>query len=268
MAIVVTRRNSLRRRLYSVASSAGVNELDVTPWTLPGMVFWAEASLETAYVDDDLVATITDRTANANHATAAGANRSTYKTGVLNGLATYRFLGDDVHLTAAMTLRYPVLFIVFRNSVVARLVVEHDFDAGGGTSHFWLYTQGPGQMLRHSKVEIGGGDVFRGPTAAESFMDDNIFRNVRTISSRGGRGLHVYFNNRHISTVDDSIMGDPGVGDMTGPLSIGARNDGTLPITGDIAALGMADGRLLSQLNMILISRYLSTRYAIPDVLP
>jgi len=241
--------------------------LDINPWQATGMLFYAEASRETAYADNDLVGSITDMTANANHATAAGTNRATYKTNVLNSLASYRFLGDDLHVTGNITCRYPILFIVFRTSTNA-MIAELAFT--GATLHLAFITDKNvfvGNMLNHSKAAAGGGDASRFPTNA-SDMSDNINRNVRIQTNSNFQGLEIWYNNVLQTPFTDSVTGTPGTADITGNFSIGARNTGTLFMTGDIYAIGLADAHFMSAIDVQRISRYLANRFAITDNLP
>src|SRR3972149_5098928 len=241
--------------------------LDINPWQATGMLFYAEASRETAYADNDLVGSITDMTANANHATAAGTNRATYKTNVLNSLASYRFLGDDLHVTGNITCRYPILFVVFRTSTNA-MIAELAFT--GATLHLAFITDKNvfvGNMLNHSKAAAGGGDASRFPTNA-SDMSDNINRNVRIQTNSNFQGLEIWYNNVLQTPFTDSVTGTPGTADITGNFSIGARNTGTIFMTGDIYAIGLADAHFMSGIDVQRISRYLANRFAITDNLP
>lgn len=83
------------------------------PTDLAGLNFWHDASQE-ALADDAAGATITDYSGNSRNGTqATGTARPTYKTGIVNGKAVWRFDGgDSVQGTASIATTALTAFAV------------------------------------------------------------------------------------------------------------------------------------------------------------
>ena len=254
----ILKHRGLRKRIVDVPAAAAVPSA-IQPWTYPGMVVWYEASKETAYIDDDLVGTMTDQTSNALNATAAGANRPTFKTAILNGKAVYRFLGDDLAQTAAFSLRRPILFIVSRVSNNG-CVCEFAFNTLDVFSFFTdIAVVIPTNMLLHFKP---AGTASVSPSSAGDHAD-NVWRNLRLSTSGVGSTTDIYFNNKPVDVTDG--VADPGNALITDTFGIGGRINGSLFITGDIAILGIAERTTLTPEQEQLTNDYIVTQSGIAD---
>lgn len=88
---------------------------------------WYAARLE-SYADNDPTPALTDRGTHGNNASAAGAARPTFKTGVINGLPVARFDGVANTMQSVFALSQPtVVFVVCRFlSVYASVTYVYD----------------------------------------------------------------------------------------------------------------------------------------------
>ena len=120
-----------------------------TPASIPGLQLWLDASQITGLNDGDAVATWTDASGNAQHATQSTASkRPLYKTGILNGKPVVRFDGVDDFLrndvfTALNNAPAASLFIVKRqtssggiNFPVLFASLFYQFNLGSGPKYW------------------------------------------------------------------------------------------------------------------------------------
>lgn len=93
-----------------------------SPLSVSGCVYWADASQQTGYVDNDLVNSVTDFSGGGHTGTAAGSARPTYKTGIMNSLPVFRFDGAANTITipraAALEPNTVSIFATFRATTV------------------------------------------------------------------------------------------------------------------------------------------------------
>jgi hypothetical protein len=89
---------------WKPASSGGPAE---TPATYSGLQVWYRSS-DLSLNDGDPVGTWTDRSANANNATAAGSLRPTFKTNIIGTVPTLRFDPNVQQMTIGTSLSYAI----------------------------------------------------------------------------------------------------------------------------------------------------------------
>ena len=86
------------------------------PLGISGCQLWLKADAIVGLNDGDSIGTWSDQSGNGHDATAAGALRPTYKTGILDGKAVVRFDGTNAMTTASFSLNPPkTVFIVANN---------------------------------------------------------------------------------------------------------------------------------------------------------
>lgn len=89
----ITVKDYLQKRVAHVSRAPDVQAVVFTPFDIPGMVTYLDASLLSGYADTDPVGTWTDTSGNACHATAAGTARPLYKTAQLGTRPVLRLDG-------------------------------------------------------------------------------------------------------------------------------------------------------------------------------
>jgi hypothetical protein len=133
-----------------------------SPLDIPGCQFWYDASQIVGLNDADPVATWSDLSGNARHATQATAGkRPLYRTNIVNGLPIIRFDGVDDNLAATgFTLNQP-------STIVAVFVQRMDpagnkglLDGASADYSRYLFVGGSGNTLG----VYAGGTPINGPT--------------------------------------------------------------------------------------------------------
>lgn len=140
--------NPLRRRIQTAMQSGG-GAAAWTPASIAGLQLWLDASQIAGLNDGDAVATWSDVSGNAQHATQATASkRPLYKTSILNGQPVVRFDGVDDFLengtfTALNNASAASLFIVKRQTSGASIQFPlffanlfYQFNFGGGLKYW------------------------------------------------------------------------------------------------------------------------------------
>lgn len=125
-----------------------------SPLHVSGCVLWLRSSRITGHADNDLVATWADLSGAGSDATAAGAARPTYKTGILNGRPAIRFGGGQYLSTACVpaTGTGPrTLIAVVTNVVQSADAYQHILHYGSGN------VTGATYGICH---RVGGSNVF------------------------------------------------------------------------------------------------------------
>ena len=131
------------------------------PDSLPGLVFWAAARLETAYAATDPVGTMTDRSGEGNNLTsAANGNRPTFRAAVIGTQPVYEFDGTDDNLrntaTGAKTdwtqSDHAIIAVIRPTSVTEEDILASS-GAGAGHSLLMAISTGRGHSWR------GAGDA-------------------------------------------------------------------------------------------------------------
>ena len=85
------------------------------PQSISGLELWLRADAITGLSDDDLVDVWSDSSGNGNDATQTGANRPTYKTGIVNGMPVVRFDGSANYLDfTSLDLQPATVFVVVK----------------------------------------------------------------------------------------------------------------------------------------------------------
>lgn len=98
-------------------------------------VGWYDVSYETGWVDGDASNLWTDRVARNGNAVAAGANRPTYKTNIINGLPVFRYVNNYMTLEGTFSYPHATWFIVMSRAATA----NNDFIFGAhGTAYSYL----------------------------------------------------------------------------------------------------------------------------------
>lgn len=238
----------------SIKSNRGIiKSTSFDPANIAEMLFWAEARRETAYSDTDPVDVMTDQTSNVNNGTASGTNRPTYKTGVLNGKAVYGFAVDDIIQLPSMTMSHLTLFIVFRatvNGILSELSVNAS-NVGGG---FFLFSTNFSATFERKSPLQNASDF------NANWGLGNTWRACR-METRGTIITQKLF----INNVNQTLTGGPndlGNADyVSDNVYIGARGGGSLFMTGDIAAIGLANN--MTDDDIVLTETYLNDIYAI-----
>jgi len=203
---------------------------------------WLAARKETVYSDNDPVGVADDWTGNLYRATqSVAARKPLFKTGVLNGLPTFRFDGSNDGL---LTPTLPgtihdgsfTIICVWRNSITgARILYDttpHALNSNGGVVLFTGYTTTA--LVKRTTT----GSYMSSYDIAGLWATDNVWR-VSAHCCNNTHSSHLFYENGHApsswATVNNA---DPGSTLNSQQISIGCKNAGGSPsncILGDIA---------------------------------
>lgn len=222
--------------LTPVASAPAFSPLDLSP------EMWYEADA-LALADGAAVSSWTDSSGNARHATqATGASQPTYQTNELNGEPIVRFDGTDLLATASLAPPTSQTFFA---------VVKVTVSAGFPVLSAW----GAGQFeMRMDSAKPTW--VIGGSTAADAASRLNTWIVLVGRADNPGNAMEVWVNGTSVATASGN--GSPGAAAMT----IGARPDGSLGITADVAEV-IRYGTALSAANREAVEDYLGAKYGI-----
>jgi len=219
---------------------------------------WLAARKETVYADNDPVGVADDWTGNLYRATqSVAASKPLFKTGVLNGLPTFRFDGSNDGLVTP-TLPGTIhdgsftIFCVWRNSGTSyRIPYETSPSSTVANGGFYI-TSTSGQTAQLRSTTSTGYSTYNAPS---DWANDNVWRVSSHICNHNHASHKLYNNGQVPSPWTSASAADPGSTPNSHPMSIGCRDAGGSPaygIVGDIAewiafpdALSTADRQAL-----------------------
>lgn len=215
------------------------------------MRLWLKADALTLN-NNDLVASWTDSSSNANHATQSTSTRQpTYKTSILNGKPVVSFDGGDFVATGStLSLTTFSISVVFRASAHS-IVYEH-----GNGSSVYLYT------TTNNTIQATKGSVTSGRNLSTSWGIGSTWRIV-TVTFDGTQAGHLMYINAASQTLINVVTGDPGTASNAQTMYIGAR--GAVPnlyTTGDIAEF-VCYSAVLTSTERANLESYLNAKYAV-----
>jgi len=224
------------------------------PAALSSMLFWAEARRETLYSDTDPVGVMTDQTLNSNDGTASGTNRPTYNTNVLNGHAVYSFATDDIIQLPVIGTSQLTLFIVFKATVNGIL---GEMSANGFLNDGWF-------TFTARSITMGETKEFTTKKSRHQHITDWGLGDIWRICRFQTRGTHanekLFINNADI-VMNSLGSQDTGLSTLSDNVFIGGRSGGSVHLTGDIAAIGIAND--ISSNDLLATEIFLNKAYAV-----
>ena len=213
------------------------------PSDLAGLVFWVKADAITGLSDGDPISTWTDLSGAGHNVTAAGAQRPTYKTAILNGLPVARFNGSNNLRSAAFAHSQPYTVFAAGN------------ETGAGLSYF---------------VDdlVGGGHIVGGLNATTFGVNAGAWI-TPTVSNMANSAVMGGVFNGASSTASyqgTATAGNAGANNASG-VSLGNSGGSSAPITGDMAE-AMMYSAALSDANRQKLEGYLAWKWGLQGSLP
>ena len=223
----------------------GAKPASFLPTDISGMQLWLRADKITGLSDGDSVTTWLDESGQSNDVTqATAANKPTWQTNEINGLAVVRFDGTDDHLVQAsdiLSADYDdwTIIVVYTNvadEFQARTIFSRSrIDAGTSRLQVYLETNGkPG-----FDVYTPSGGSFLSATVTDDLGDHAVFW------ARTGTTRHIYVDS---GSVEEETSAEAYTGGAPTQTNIGldVRDANYSPFTGDIAEIGVYDSELTS----------------------
>lgn len=229
-----------------------------SPSQLPNLALWLDASKITGLADGDAVATWTDAGPLGKNATEATAEkRPTYKTNIVNGLPVVRFGGAHALATAAIDFTaYNAVTLFAVATITAGSDTQIILEAGTGAANGWFSLNiFPTNELAAGGVGNVGSAIFKTTNAVTGTW--NCLSGVVDFSLS---------TNEATGWVNGVSAGSrPSNNNNTGMLAskaiyIGARNHGSLYLTGDIAEIIIYRGAL-STADRVRVQTYLNAKF-------
>lgn len=179
--------------------------------------------------DGDAVGTAKDFSGNGRDLTQGTAGKKpTFKTGILNSKAVYRFDGGDCLQRASVAISTFTIACVFRASGAAGILYEQsaDINANDGIA---LYGSSP------SIISVKKGGVLSTRTGSANWaVQDEWYVLIHHYA--GSHALHKFWLGNTWYALVAGTPNNPGTGTTTDTLNLGARNNvASLPMIGDIA---------------------------------
>ncbi len=222
-----------------------------SPPDISSLWTWQRAQAESAYADGDPVSTAADQSGNARTLTGTTTTRPTYKTGILNGKAVYRFDGVDDFLKNASALTGATGLTV---ALAARLRTLAGYDMWWGHSYntneirVFGYS---GQLQWLDQFQSGVGPVITGQTCVVVA----IWTSATSWEFRINRAQVGLVN----TTVPPSLIG---------PTYLGAREVSELPAALDLGEhiiyTKAVSGTELTNLESYLYNEFVATELPSP----
>lgn len=230
----------------------GTDPLSLSPY------LWIDAEMDSGtYVDNDPVSSATDQSGNGRDMTqATGGKQPTYKTGIVGGMAVYRFDGGDCLQRASVAVTSFTFVAVVRGINAVGIIYElgPDINTTDGAA---LYQDTPFIIVRN-------GGVYSTRTTGTNWGIQNewliLCQHYNASGSHEGHSgwLHGFRPQYNTGTGNN-----PGTSTITNTLNLGARNNvAALPMTGDIAAFGLFTPALTT-VQIEGVSQYLAARFDI-----
>ncbi len=192
------------------------------PLQVAGLQLWLAADAIPGLSDGQPVASWPDGSGLGRHAAqATAAKRPTYRVNIQNGRPGVQFDGiDDGLRVASLPLGTFALFLVFRLSGTAGIIVEHSADAGANDGHYLYGTTG---MTINCRRQVGA--RVSGKNRAANWAVDNAAK----LAAHAMDGTHAGHRLR-INRVDQSMTSGPNTDDplattVTDELNVGCRNE-------------------------------------------
>ena len=210
---------------------------------ITGRQLWLQADTLAGLVDGDPVTTWPDSGTSGHNATADGALRPTYKTGILDGKPVVRFNGANSMATTAFTFNQPVTIFVVGNMTDEANRVFTD-----GTPHYTRLLGGNTHAVLYS---YAGGTI----TQAVDNMADHavigaVFKGTDSLTSYNG-------------TVQTGNAGT----DASAGIIVGSTSDPSAFLLGDIAEM-VAYDTALSETDRQNVEGYLAWKWGLQALLP
>lgn len=210
------------------AFGGGIDPLTLSPY------LWLDAERDDVnYNDGDAVGTATDWSGNGRDLTQAAAGKKpTFKTGIVNSKAVYRFDGGDCLTRASVAMTTFTIFATFRASGTAGIIYEHGADINANDGAI-LYTSSPpiigvkkGAVLSSRNGVADWGVQYEWFTVAHHY--------------NGTHSLNKFWLANTWFSLVTGTGNEPGSGTVTATLNVGSRNDAaSLGLTGDLATFGI-----------------------------
>lgn len=234
---------------------------------LPGLVAWYDASDLTTQLqasggaavtaNNDPVGYVADKSGNGYHISQATAgNKFTLKTNVLGGESVWQLDGADFLSAANVPLSTFTVFLVFRAST-GYLVYEHGANVNTNDGFYLNAT-----VNATLATKRGGAAGYSQWNLTAGWGHDNTWR----IAEHFMNGTHLT-HGLTLNGVDQTLTpqggggaSDPGSSTLTANLYIGARSDGTIGITGQLAEIAFFSP-YLSVANRARVRQYLNTKW-------
>ena len=216
---------------------ASVSVTTLVDWTLDpddvsGLVVWIDADQDDAnYNDGDAVGTITNWGSGADFVQATAAKKPTFKTSIINGHDVYRFDGGDCAATsAAVSISTFAVIAVLRLRGTAGMLYEQSAITDSNNGSFMYGTAGSSSAVNRSAGTKSGHDH------STNWLAQNVWIVPWSIY-RGTHGTHQVGHGlfQQISSTTSFGSADPGESSVSDTIYLGARNNTSLFITGDVA---------------------------------
>lgn len=206
------------------------------PSDLTGLTLWLKADA-LGLSNNDPVASWTDSSGNANHATQGTAgSRPVFKTGILNGLPVVRFDAADDALTTPLVVASPFsIFVVYD-----RAPDSGNRRAINGSNNYLI---GP----RSGNHQLYNGAFIVGPAVV-----DDTFVYAAALTDGGGTTFRV----------DGSVIGTNANTLGPGTLGLAAGGANIELLNGDIAEVIVYD-HLLDGGDTAFVENYITTKYGL-----
>lgn len=232
------------------------------PTDLGSVLLWLDASQLAGLSDGDPVSSWTDVAGGNNAVQATSEKRPTYRTGVLNGCPVVRFDGGDALATTSAvdlsgTNDITVWAVASAASGATTQVLAEQSDNYNTYTDSWLLSRQSAELVSFS-----------------SRVSPNYSQAVSTATLTTSHKIAVGTFDKGLST-NEATMSVNGDGSFTRPLNnnltgnfgnrivyIGARNNSTAYLTGDIAEVGICTAALGST-DLANLEGYLGSKYGI-----
>lgn len=228
------------------------------PSDFTGLILWLKADA-LALSNNDPVASWTDSSGNANHATqGTSGSRPVFKTSILNSKAIVRFDGSDDFLKVTNLAKGVFTMFYVYNMTTGGILAEQSTNAGAVSGD---YHYNPGGA--HFAVSVGGSG---GNLSAYDSTSPTIGTSAWLMISRTFSGTHAghlaWVGGVAVTPGGVSASGDPGTSVTTADYYIGGRAGSSLFMAGDIAEIIVYDN-VLSSPNRVTVETYLTSKYAL-----
>jgi hypothetical protein len=231
------------------------------PSSLSGLALWLDATRITGLSDGGSVATWSDVSGNGRDATqATGAKQPTYKTAIQNSKPVVRFDGGDALQTASFALTATSAVTVFLvcsgANVTDQILFEFSDNNNSHTDGFLVYRDSSNRIRASLKGDVGTTDFATAATsAATMLLAGAVFD--KTLSTLEAKP---YANGVLGATQLNNVNNTNAFG--TYAVNIGARNQASLFLTGDVAEVILFNRALLAAERQSVES-YLNTKWVL-----
>lgn len=228
----------------------------IDPRSIGGLVCWLRGD-DVTDVGSGVISQFNDKSGNSKHGVATAGQRGTLVSSAYNSRPGVSISGGQRYKVTGLTFSTFTIFCVWKSSSTAGLIYE--YKAPTLTSGFWRYAAAANSLYLVNSTITGKTRGFAGT--------DDTFR----ISCHDYDGTHAGHVDRTFSALDSLSNGGgtANPGSLTGlgsnDLWIGARSDGTFPVTGTLCEV-MIYTPALNASDRAIVNTYLANRYTAKQI--